>query len=110
MGVVSSILLGSCLAGLAVAFYMKLVGYDPVSQPRALRVAIVLGGEFLGALCLVAGMLIGEHLHWTRHRLEAPWEVWIAIASALLGAGIVTAWLEYHRKVDAGNPGRDPLV
>ena len=109
MGVASSILLGACLAGLAVAFYMKLAGYDPVAQPRALRVAIVLGAELLGALCLVAGMLVGEYLHWIRRRLEAPWEVWIALVSALLGAGFVAAWREYHRDVHRGRSERDPL-
>jgi len=109
-GVALSILLGSCLAGLAVALYMRLMDFDPTTQPRALRVAIVIGAEFLGALCFVAGLLIGEHLHWTHRRFEGRVEVWITIAAALLGAGIVAAWREYRRTPNPGDAKRDPIA
>src|SRR5262245_48303039 len=97
-GIVSGILLGVCLAGLAIALYMQLVGYDPVTQSRGMRTAIVISADFLGILCLLAGQLIAAHFHWGGARAQTRLDVWVAIGSALLGAGAIHAWQEWHRK------------
>src|SRR5262245_62656960 len=81
-GIVSGILLGVCLAGLAIALYMQLVGYDPVTQSRGMRTAIVISADFLGILCLLAGQLIAVHFHWGGARAQTRLDVWVAIASA----------------------------